>query len=124
MPDGAGSLEHETVERQSARDAVVIALDVTYRDLTPRSFGLDSFCVHAGREHADNVGVLRHDVRLLLDRLEEGSRPSVTVIKSAQTSLPEVDQYLERTIVTTETIYTLMTQLSCNQVCIDFQWLL
>ncbi|RQG94089.1 hypothetical protein EA473_13570 [Natrarchaeobius chitinivorans] len=28
------------------------------------------------------------------------------------------------TIVTTGTIYTLIAQLSCDQVCIDFQWLL
>ncbi len=27
-------------------------------------------------------------------------------------------------IVTTETIYTLIAQPSCDQVCIDFQWLL
>ncbi|RQG93854.1 hypothetical protein EA473_14190 [Natrarchaeobius chitinivorans] len=27
-------------------------------------------------------------------------------------------------IVTTGTIYTLIAQLSCDQVCIDFQWLL
>ncbi len=28
------------------------------------------------------------------------------------------------TIVATETIYTLIAQLSCDQVCSDFQWLL
>jgi len=32
--------------------------------------------------------------------------------------------YAALSIVTIETIYTLIALLSCDQVCIDFQWLL
>ncbi|RQG90415.1 type IV pilin [Natrarchaeobius chitinivorans] len=54
---------------------------------------------------------------------ESGTLAAVAVINASDTETMVASEDWDF-IVTTGTIYTLIAQLSCDQVCIDFQWLL
>ncbi|WP_436344005.1 hypothetical protein [Natronorubrum sp. FCH18a] len=75
-----------------------------------------------GSVSVEDVMEVREKLELLLEQAEYTDDQRAEFV--AKKGIEWIDGLVESAIVTTETIYTLIAQPLCDQVCIDFQWLL